>query len=67
MHLTNQQLTVSLQKLTSTSVTSDKTVSCQIPQNLKLANLNTPKEAEDFLRRLEEHRAKTKDIRIGTY
>jgi hypothetical protein len=67
MHRTAKQLTVSLQKLAATTETAAKTVSCQIPRNLSSANPKSPKEAEDFLRRLDEHRVKTKDVRVGTY
>jgi len=67
MNHTTKQLTVSLQKLAATTEAASKTVSCQIPRNLSTTNLNSPKEAEDFLRRLDEHRVKTKDVRVGTY
>lgn len=67
MHRTTKQLTVALQKLAASAEAGSKTVSSQIPRNLSSANLNSPKEAEDFLQRLDEHRVKTKDVRVGTY
>jgi hypothetical protein len=67
MNYATQELTASLQELTSKSACQPRPLEKSVPASISASDFSFSKEVESFLETARDYSAKTRDVHVGIY